>query len=139
MTNKQGTEWESEIVNNVKKDLSAVSDRYPKRAQIGEPDLFMQFHAHAGTIKHTRVLPALFWKRLVGKKGNGPRRPDGVRRVVVIPAEDYLYLLERASFHEALRGVGIKVLVQAKWTTNLNVTKVLGELVDWMKSHGTPA
>lgn len=67
MTNPQGTQWESEIVRSVreKDTLYHSSDRYPKRGQKGEPDLYI------GVPNSKHAYPALIWKRLVktgGKK-----------------------------------------------------------------------
>lgn len=121
MTNKQGTEWESEIVQKVQEQdtLYHSADRYPKRGQKGEPDLYI------GVPNGKHSYPALIWKRLV--KGDGQRRkPDGVRAVVVLDWED---------FQEMLHYMPVTFDVQAKWTERLNVTRVLGELRSWMREH----
>lgn len=67
MTNKQGTAWESEIREQAKKN-SANADRYPKRGQKAEPDLYIG-------AEDLPAVPAVFWKRLVGLKSDGRRKP----------------------------------------------------------------
>lgn len=126
MTNPQGTIWESEIVNAFK-SLGLKADRHPKRGQPGEPDLWIG--------NPDATVGVLAWKRLVGKKGDGPRKPDGERRVVVMEFDDFRQLVK--AFNELADKAGltrsISFQVQAKWTTNLNVTKTLGLLRSWLK------
>lgn len=122
MTNPQGTTWESEIVGGARDSGSPYHNtgRYPKRAQKGEPDLWI------GQAEPTDAIPLVIWKRLVGKKSDGRRKPDGVRAVVVLDWEDFKTMLPFLPFNFE---------VQAKWTNRLNVTRVLGELKDWLKEN----
>lgn len=124
MTNPQGTQWESEI-RNAMLSAGVKADRFPKRGQADEPDLWIGGPAFDG-------IPILAWKRLVGKKGNGPRQPDGERRVVVIEFDDFRRIVRTLS---ELKGEDPVFLVQAKWTTNLNVTKTLGNLRRWCRER----
>jgi hypothetical protein len=125
MTNPQGTRWESEIVSGAQ-GVNLPADRYPKRGQKGEPDLWI------GHSTPDKTIGVLFWKRLVGKKGDGPRQPDGERRVVVVEYNDFLELIAELDESSPIRH---RIEVQAKWTKALNVTRVLGELRSWMKEN----
>lgn len=119
MTNKQGTAWESEIREQAKKN-SANADRYPKRGQKAEPDLYIG-------AEDLPAVPAVFWKRLVGLKSDGRRKPDGERKVVVIGYNDFMQYI--------LPHVPVRWEIQAKWTSTLNVTRTLHELRTWLKEH----
>lgn len=122
MTNSQGTVWETEIVRAASNSHDHRTGRHPKRGQANEPDVYFlyKYGIPDGTI------PVVAWKRLVGKKGDGPRQPDGERRVVVIGFDDFIDLLPFLPYDFE---------VQAKWTANLNVTKTLAGLRAWMKEH----
>lgn len=128
MTNPQGTQWESEIVNRAN-DAGLHADRYPKRGQGHEPDLWVG----AGDSRRAdELVPVLAWKRLVGKKSQGRRKPDGERDVVVLRYEDFLMMASLIDEHSPTT---CRYEVQAKWKTNVNVTRVLSGLVNWMKEN----
>lgn len=120
MTDWQGTRWESDLRDAFKKD-GFMSDRYPKRGQKGEPDLWVC------TQKNEETLGILAWKRLVGKRSAKERRkPDGIRDVVVMSLDDFRKLLPYVPYDFD---------IQAKWTARLNVTRTLAELHDWLKEN----
>lgn len=119
---KQSTEWESSLVS-LGQGLGFEADRYPLRGQAGEPDLYWRSGPGTG-----RAVPVLAWKRLVGVKREGRRKPLGVRDVIVLTPEDFAYLAERA----AINGY---YLFQAKAAQQISVTKVLGGLIAWCKKH----
>jgi hypothetical protein len=126
LTNPQGTVWESQVRDRAL-ELRFDSARHPKRGQKHEPDVWVTV---PGATRNP-VIGALFWKRLVGTKGNGPRQPDGERRVVVLAEEEFWLLLTLIDpEHE------VRFEIQAKWAKALNVTRVLGGLRDWLKQHG---
>lgn len=122
MTNPQGTVWETDLVNRAKLQ-GRSAQRYPKMASKGEPDLFIE--GRPGYDLPT--IPLLAWKRLTGKKAEGRRTPDGVRAVIVIDAEDF--------YRDVLPWLPHRFEVQAKWTSALNVTRVLGDLKAWLKGR----
>lgn len=119
MTNPQGTQWESAIVREAQ-ESGAFSGRHPKRGQKGEPDVWIETAGWAGT------LPVVMWKRLVGRKADGRRKPDGEPAVVVIGFSDFMKMLPFLPFD---------FQVQAKWTSTLNVTRTLADLRAWMKAN----
>lgn len=126
MVNKpknQGTALETAIVKAARR-AGFPSTRMPLQGIKGEPDV------EIGTYSpYEAPVPVVWWKRLV--KGEGKRRvPDGVKEVVVIEADDFLRLLEEGG-HWCEGDCGFsprRILVQAKATERLNVTRVLGEL-----------
>lgn len=85
----------------------------------------------------TRVgaaIPVVAWRRLVGVKANGRRKPDGEKEVVILRVDDFLRMvaeLNRISTH-------MTFMVQCKWTTNLNVTRTLGGLRSWLRGRLEP-
>ena len=123
MANKpknQGTAWESAIVRRAKEETGDHAARLPLRGVKGEPDLEI-----GSPSPFYEDLAAVFWKRLVKAKGKKKRVPDGELEVVVMSTDDFWKLYHRA------RAAGPRpprVLVQAKATERLNVTRVLGEL-----------
>lgn len=122
MANKpknQGTAWETAIVRRARqKGLN--SNRLPLQGVGGEPDLEIGYPTVAGDI------PAVVWKRLVKAKGKKKRVPDGAPEVVVLSLDDFLHIYELAdTSHDAPVP---RILVQAKATERLNVTRVLGAL-----------
>lgn len=121
MTNRQGTEWETEIVRTIQEldTLYHSAGRYPKRAQKGEPDVWI------GVPESRDPIPIVAWKRLV-KTGGKRRAPDGERAVVVIGWEDFQKMLDFLPF---------MFEVQAKWTERLNVTRTLHELRTWLREN----
>ena len=123
MANKpknQGTAWETAIVKRAKA-LGMDANRLPLRGQRGEPDL----EIISGDWLTGRTIPAVIWKRLV--KGKGKKRvPDGEKEVVVLSLDDFLSILQGYD-------LAPRVLVQAKATERLNVTRVLGDLRDALK------
>lgn len=124
MTNPQGTQWESELRDAVRR-MHIPADRYPKRGQKGEPDVWIGHESRPDSI-----IPVLSWKRLTKNKGAKRRSPDGERDVVVMRTTDFLRLVNL--LHNDSR---FRYEVQSKWTQNLNVTRVLGELVNWLEEH----
>ncbi len=126
MTNPQGTIWEGKIRDRARA-FGFQSDRYPKRSQKHEPDLYIQTMRNDYHFSY----PVLFWKRLVGKKGSGPRKPDGERNVVVIGYDDFMEMLSLMGEE----GIPLRLEVQAKWAANVNVTRILGGLRDWLKGN----
>ncbi len=126
MTNSQGTEWETEILERAE-PYGLTGLRYPKRAQKHEPDLYLLGVGGQG-IGPTRHIGVVAWKRLVGKKDGKPRKPDGERRTVTLELDDFLSLVSDSDYD-------YHVEVQAKWAAALNVTRVLGGLRTWMKGQ----
>lgn len=125
MTDSQGTKWESEIRSRAQA-RGFNADRYPKRGQGGEPDVWIEPNYSR---PQPRYIGIVAWKRLVGKR-SGPqrRKPDGERDTVTLALDDFLDLLEYVDD-------GVRVEVQAKWKAALNVTRTLGELRDWIKEY----
>lgn len=122
MTNHQGTEWETEIVTKASKFHGyGMAGRYPKRGQADEPDVWI------GKAEDPHAVPVVGWKRLVGRKKDGRRKPDGERAVFIIGADDF--------FEYVLPYVPHTFDVQAKWTSTLNVTRTLAGLRAWLKAH----
>ena len=118
MVNKngnQGTRFESNLTSLVK-----PSERLPKQGVRGEPDVWWYTHPSVAKIR----FHALAWKRLVKAKGKARRVPDGEGVVVVIPLDEYIELLD--AYHEDWMAMG--VVIQAKATERLNVTRVLHDL-----------
>ena len=115
MTNPQGTQWETEIVNT----SVLHGDRLTKRSVDGEPDLWLNRHP----LGAEWIIPAVYWKRLTPKAGKQKRTPDGVRDVVVLLRKDFETLVDAAS-HATVPAV----VVQAKWRERLNVTRTLHSL-----------
>lgn len=128
MVNKpknQGTAWESAIVRRAKDETEGHAARLPLRGVKGEPDLEI-----GSPSPYVKDLAAVFWKRLVKAKGKKKRVPDGTPEVVVMSTDDF-WRLYRSAFHDCEGDCGFapaRVLVQAKATERLNVTRVLGEL-----------
>lgn len=129
MTNPQGTQWETDLVLAAKA-VGLRADRFPKRGQKGEPDLWI------GTPDVDSAIPVLAWKRLTGKKSDGRRKPDGARQVAVLDMADFLYLIRELDHCRNFLGGGqvVTVMVQAKWAAALNPTRVLGLLQSWLKA-----
>lgn len=121
MTNPQGTQWETKIVKSAL-HFGRLAGRHPKRGQRGESDVWIE-PRQTSAIK----IPVVLWKRLVGKKREGRRKPDGERAVVIIGADEF--------FSYILPYVPVGFEIQAKWTSTLNVTRTLAELRAWMKDH----
>lgn len=128
MTNPQGTKWETEIVLRATQQ-GMYAGRYPKMAQGDEPDVWI---GHASVPSADVTIPLVMWKRLVGVKKDGPRRPDGERDVVVMSYNDFLTM---AGWIAEEAPVRFRYEVQAKWTAALNVTRTLAGLRRWMKEH----
>lgn len=129
MSNPQGTQWETQIVNAAHK-IGLKADRFPKRGQAGEPDLYIGKPSDSG-------IPVVFWKRLVGKKTPGkPRKPDGERTVVIIGAEDFMYMVrELENYRNGSPMADVtSIMVQAKWTAALNPTRTLWLLRCWLRA-----
>lgn len=126
MTNPQGTQWESEL-RDAARTLHLPADRYPKRGQKGEPDVYIGYPGA------DNVVPIVSWKRLTKSTPSAKKRtPDGVRDVVVMRTEDFLMLANRIWMDPR---PNIKFEVQSKWTQNLNVTRTLGDLIKWLEEH----
>lgn len=125
----QGTAWETAIVRRAKA-LDFHAARLPLRGQRGEPDLEI-----GSPSPHEKDIPAVAWKRLVKAKGKKKRVPDGEGEVVVLSLDDFLALLVEGRHHcEGDCGyVPRRIMVQAKATERLNVTRTLGELRDALK------
>lgn len=123
MTNPQGTVWETEIVNGARR-IGRNAGRYPKMASKGEPDVWIARDLE--WFLSTKSIPVVAWKRLVGTKSDGRRKPDGERHVVIIGYADFL---------EMLPYLPNRFEVQAKWTSTLNVTRTLADLRAWLKDH----
>lgn len=120
----QGTSWESAIVSRAKQ-LDFHAARLPLRGARGEPDLEI-----GSPSPYEKDIPAVIWKRLVKAAGKKRRVPDGEAEVVVLSLDDFLALLVAGRHHcEGDCGyVPQRILVQAKATERLNVTRTLGEL-----------
>lgn len=120
MTNHQGTLWETEIVQAARL-FQRPAGRYPKRGQADEPDVWI------GQAEDVEAIPIVAWKRLVGAKADGRRKPDGERAVIVISFDDWnRYVLPYVPY---------SFDVQAKWTGALNVTRTLAGLRTWLKER----
>lgn len=116
---QQGTTWETAIVRRFKAD-NIHAARLPLRGQRGEPDL------EVGVPSWDQPLPVVMWKRLVKARGSKKRVPDGEKEVVVLGLDDFVHLYAIATHDTDLDPP--RLLVQAKATERLNVTRVLGEL-----------
>lgn len=128
MGNRQGTEWESDIVRE-SESRGFKADRLRQRGIAGEPDLFIGQHPKTAV----NYFPALMWKRLV-KKGGARRVPDGVRAVVVMDVNDWFDILEEIDAIDPEWMERTSIVVQAKWTERLNVTRVLADLITACKA-----
>jgi len=125
MTNPQGTDWESELVNACKV-LRLPAGRYPKRGQKHEPDVWI------GMPDMPDSIPVVSWKRLTKTKEGAKRRtPDGERDVVIIRTRDFLRMVN----HLKAANYELNFDVQSKWTQNLNATRILHGLVKWLEEH----
>jgi len=116
MVNKpkiQGTKWESEVVKR-----AMLHGLYGERIaeggskDIGDVYLFNEY-ADDGDIP----IVALAWKRLV-KTDTSRRTADGEKEVVVLPLDDFLYILQFSP---------CEAVIECKATQQLNVTRVLGK------------
>lgn len=126
MSNAQGPDWEREVRADFWKH-GFLADRRPKYGEKGESDLWV------GSPVSEFPIPILAYKRLGKlKEGQKRRQPDGERRVAVVPWEDFLQLLSQADPH----GRHVTLEVQCKWAQQVNVTRVLGQLADWLRSKG---
>ena len=117
MTNHQGTQWETEIIN----DSLLPGDRLTKRSVDGEADLWLNKHP----LGAKWTIPAVYWKRLVPKKGKQRRTPDGARDVVIMYRDDLEQLI--GYVNDAWAPIP-SLVIQAKWTERLNVTRTLHSL-----------
>lgn len=124
----QGTRWETEIVKRAKA-IGMYARRLPLQGVKGEPDV--EVEAPEG---YMRTIGVLFWKRLTPSKGGQRRSPDGAADVVVLTVDDFLWLYELATLSEAAQAP--KLLVQAKATERLNVTRILGDLKEAIGALG---
>lgn len=127
MVNKnkaQGTGYESKLVKQFRalEQYGVESDRYPLKGIKGEPDLYVKFGWPSERRNLSLRIPVLVWHRIVNT-GEGPRKPDGERDVVVLSLVDFLALLEAVDEEVAAR-----IEVQAKACERLNVTRVLADL-----------
>jgi len=122
MTNPQGTEWETEWCQ-LAKDHALPAMRLVKQGVAGEPDTVIG-NPHPDSVYD--VIPVVAWKRLASKKpGQKKRRPDGERDVVIMRAEDFMYLIH---MYTSVHGEAPTVMAQNKWTEKLNVTRTLDGL-----------
>lgn len=111
---QQGTQWETTLTSFV-----SPADRISKRSVKGEPDVWWFTHPSTADI----LVPAVAWKRLVNT-GKQRRQPDGVRDVIVLHANDFANICEAAVEQD----YKLSVLLQAKATERLNVTRTLDSL-----------
>jgi hypothetical protein len=127
-----GTAWETELVDTAL-SMGFMADRYPKRGQPDEPDLWwINPHGWWETNNTHHHVLAVAWKRLVKNEEGKRRRPDGERAVVTITLEDFAYLV----YETQTRGLyPLTVDIQAKACQNLNVTRTLKGLKEWTKKR----
>lgn len=119
----QGTAFETWLVRQARALGSVEADRLPLRGTHGEPDLHV---TPAGKRDYTDAIPVVAWKRLVKATGKKKRVPDGEPIVVVLGWENFLALYELALTSDA--DLPPRLMVQAKATERLNVTRELGKL-----------
>jgi len=112
----QGTRWEKFLKDlGLRNKISA--DRHPKRGQKGEADVWWQRGNGA------KVIPAVGWKRLTGKKSEGRRSPLGARDMIVLSPEDFAWLVSQA--------YNVRIEIQAKACAALSVSQTLKEITEW--------
>lgn len=109
----QGTGWETELVHRAH-DLGVMASRLAEGGSKDEGDVWIV--NPPGDTQHT--ITALAWKRLVG---DGRRRPDGERDVVVLTTNDFLNIVRLLSIYEPEIGW----VVECKARQQLNVTRAL--------------
>ena len=130
MTNPQGTEWETELVNRLQ-DAGLMAARLPEGGSKDLGDVWIG--APPDSTPPSMVVVA--WKRLTGE---GSRRtPDGERDVVILSTDDFIRLLKAymsqivpihpedpLSLH---RFDDLSVIVECRWREKLNVTRTLAK------------
>ena len=117
MANKQGqqgTRWESRIRNEAQAQ-GKTARRLAKRGVSGEPDVEIE-----GTEGY---IPAVYWEHW--RKGKTRR---SAKRVVIVDYETWKKLFDNSE--------APTILVQAKSTERLNVTKTLEELESAIEQIG---
>lgn len=103
-----GTAWESELVRRAQ-NAGVVAARHAEGGSGDVADIWI-----GDPTPRTGDIIVVAWKRLVGE---GRRRADGERDVIVIRTDDFLRLLTTSANHV--------VHVEAKARQTLNVTREL--------------
>lgn len=123
----QGTRLETLIVRKAR-EWGLTSNRLPLTSTKHEPDV------EIGDVNDVTPIPVLIWKRLTASKGGKRRSPDGTPIVAVLSMEDFLELYYLASRTTETPEIP-RLLVQAKATQTLNVTRVHGDLVKTLQEN----
>lgn len=112
---QQGTKWESELVNQAHAYGFHQARRLAEGGMHDAGDVLVGGEARSYTVKPVSVLA---WKRLVRKQDKQRRLPDG---------EPVVFVLDQDTFWSLMVGALPPVIIEAKATERLNVTRTLAK------------